>query len=86
MEERICITDENDGDSESLSCAFLEVTPQKAKSLYDGLIPFAAPGNWVDALCRRLFPLAAKDEPVDPEDARKHEFFALFLTGVADDF
>lgn len=69
-----------------VTCAFLDITTKEAKRLYDGLLPFAKNGTWVDALCKRLFPLAAQSEPTSAEDAARHEFFALFLSGVGDDF
>jgi hypothetical protein len=86
MEERIY---EIEGDEEGfggMSCVFLDITPKEAKRLYDGLLPFSQSGNWVDALCKRLFPLAAQSELASVEDVSRHEFFALFLSGVGDVF
>jgi|GEM_PF-1884054 len=86
MEERLCEIEGAEEGFGGMTCVFLDITPKDAKRLYDGLLPFSRPGNWVDALCRRLFPLAAQSEPKSAEDALRHEFFALFLSGVCDGF
>lgn len=74
------------GEQEDIDRAFSDITPKEAKELHDGLLPFVQPGNWVEALCRRLFPLAAQSEPWDQEDTFRHEFFSLFLSEAADGF
>ncbi len=86
MEDRIYEIEGEDEDFGGMTCAFLEIAPKEAKRLYDGLLPFAKNGNWVDALCRRLFPLAAQSEPGGEDDLSRHEFFALFLSGAGDGF
>mgnify|MGYP000886969108 CR=1 FL=1 len=84
MEERIYELEEDDEGFDGMSCTFLNITPREAKRLYDGLLPFVDGANWVDALCKRLFPLAAQSEPRGVDDIQRHEYFALFLSGERD--
>lgn len=86
MEERFYDIEGTEEPFGGMTCVFLDIAPKEAKRLYDGLLPFVRQGNWVDALCKRLFPIAAQSEPANMEDALRHEFFALFLSGVCDGF